>query len=421
MAQPQLGGALCRSDDDRRRRAVARAPRPLRLPASPREGWVLRPGPLHRCDGGPRADHPAGQRLPPGGGGGRRGEVRMVTACPAASALHPRRRRAGHRAAEAVWPRSTAPVRRRSSRAGPGGRAPAIRPHPRLHQFARDRRQRDRPLLRRPRAPGPPHPQGPRAPPSSRTVVIESTYGDRSHPEIDPTHRDGRGDSPHHRTRRLRGHPRLRRGPHRDRPARPRRDARARRHPRRPGVDGQPHGDRHPRGLSQPGAPGRGPPRSAGGARGDDPAPGSPDRGGVDATQQPREPLHHGLRVGHGHGWARRPPSPTLAPAGAQPHPAHRLPGRGHSRAIARRRRPGAEDRRPLCPRACGGPPARRLLGARRCGRARRLAGELPEPPETVHVVHGEPEASRALAERIRDELDCAVNVPRLHERVLLD
>jgi metallo-beta-lactamase family protein len=47
------------------------------------------------------------------------------------------------------------------------------------------------------------------------------------------------------------------------------------------------------------------------------------------------------------------------------------------------------------------------------------LAG-LPEPPETVHVVHGEPEASRALANRIRDELDCAVNVPRLHERVLV-
>jgi metallo-beta-lactamase family protein len=45
----------------------------------------------------------------------------------------------------------------------------------------------------------------------------------------------------------------------------------------------------------------------------------------------------------------------------------------------------------------------------------------LPEPPETVHVVHGEPAASRALADRIRDELDCAVNVPRLNERTLLD
>ncbi|MDV3219859.1 MBL fold metallo-hydrolase [Intrasporangium sp.] len=47
--------------------------------------------------------------------------------------------------------------------------------------------------------------------------------------------------------------------------------------------------------------------------------------------------------------------------------------------------------------------------------------GELPERPETVHVIHGEPDASRALADRIRDELDCAVNVPRLLERVLLD
>jgi metallo-beta-lactamase family protein len=47
--------------------------------------------------------------------------------------------------------------------------------------------------------------------------------------------------------------------------------------------------------------------------------------------------------------------------------------------------------------------------------------GELPEPPETVHVVHGEVQASRALAARIREELDCAVTVPRYLERVLLD
>lgn len=46
---------------------------------------------------------------------------------------------------------------------------------------------------------------------------------------------------------------------------------------------------------------------------------------------------------------------------------------------------------------------------------------EMPTPPETVHVVHGEPEASRALAKRIRAEIDCAVNVPRPRERVLLD
>ncbi len=47
--------------------------------------------------------------------------------------------------------------------------------------------------------------------------------------------------------------------------------------------------------------------------------------------------------------------------------------------------------------------------------------GELPEPPETVHVVHGEVEASQALAARIREEFDCAVTVPRYLERVLLD
>jgi metallo-beta-lactamase family protein len=45
---------------------------------------------------------------------------------------------------------------------------------------------------------------------------------------------------------------------------------------------------------------------------------------------------------------------------------------------------------------------------------------ELPEPPETVYLVHGEPQASAALAERARELLDCAVVVPRLQERVQL-
>lgn len=46
---------------------------------------------------------------------------------------------------------------------------------------------------------------------------------------------------------------------------------------------------------------------------------------------------------------------------------------------------------------------------------------EMPEPPRTVYVVHGEPEAAEALARRIRSDLDCAVAVARLGERVLLD
>jgi metallo-beta-lactamase family protein len=44
----------------------------------------------------------------------------------------------------------------------------------------------------------------------------------------------------------------------------------------------------------------------------------------------------------------------------------------------------------------------------------------LPEPPETVYVVHGEPAASRALADRARDRFDCAVAVPRIGERVMV-
>lgn len=47
--------------------------------------------------------------------------------------------------------------------------------------------------------------------------------------------------------------------------------------------------------------------------------------------------------------------------------------------------------------------------------------GEMPRPPEAVHVVHGEPGAARALADGIRDRFDCPVSVPRYGERVLLD
>lgn len=46
---------------------------------------------------------------------------------------------------------------------------------------------------------------------------------------------------------------------------------------------------------------------------------------------------------------------------------------------------------------------------------------EMPTAPDTVYVVHGEEEAARALADRIRDDRDCAVTVPRRGERVLVD
>ncbi|GAB6987693.1 hypothetical protein JCM10369A_42190 [Nocardioides pyridinolyticus] len=54
-------------------------------------------------------------------------------------------------------------------------------------------------------------------------------------------------------------------------------------------------------------------------------------------------------------------------------------------------------------------------------------AGELIDwlasagPPEVVYVVHGEPDASAALARRIGDELGWCAVVPRLGERVRLD
>jgi len=52
-------------------------------------------------------------------------------------------------------------------------------------------------------------------------------------------------------------------------------------------------------------------------------------------------------------------------------------------------------------------------------------AGELLEwlsqcqpPPTQVFINHGEPDAAEALADRIRSELDVAVDVPEQGERV---
>lgn len=47
--------------------------------------------------------------------------------------------------------------------------------------------------------------------------------------------------------------------------------------------------------------------------------------------------------------------------------------------------------------------------------------GRAPEAPGTVYVVHGEPRASERLAHRIRSELGWSAVVPRHGERVLLD
>jgi metallo-beta-lactamase family protein len=47
--------------------------------------------------------------------------------------------------------------------------------------------------------------------------------------------------------------------------------------------------------------------------------------------------------------------------------------------------------------------------------------GRAARPPEACFVVHGEPEASAALAQRIRDELDWVAVVPRPGEQVRID
>ncbi|MBO0845473.1 MAG: MBL fold metallo-hydrolase [Nocardioides sp.] len=47
--------------------------------------------------------------------------------------------------------------------------------------------------------------------------------------------------------------------------------------------------------------------------------------------------------------------------------------------------------------------------------------GRAPRPPRTAYVVHGEPASSAALARRIRDELGWCAATPRYGERVRLD
>ena len=55
------------------------------------------------------------------------------------------------------------------------------------------------------------------------------------------------------------------------------------------------------------------------------------------------------------------------------------------------------------------------------CGEIVDWLRRVPDPPRIVYVVHGEPEAARALVERIAEELGwCAVQ-PRFRERVRLD
>lgn len=45
---------------------------------------------------------------------------------------------------------------------------------------------------------------------------------------------------------------------------------------------------------------------------------------------------------------------------------------------------------------------------------------KLPREPDTVYVVHGEPPASKALVDRITDELGWCATAPHYQERVRL-
>lgn len=47
--------------------------------------------------------------------------------------------------------------------------------------------------------------------------------------------------------------------------------------------------------------------------------------------------------------------------------------------------------------------------------------GQMQRPPSAVYVVHGEPRAALALADRVRARVGCAVTVPERGEKVLVD
>ena len=111
------------------------------------------------------------------------------------------------------------------------------------------------------------------------------------------------------------------------------------------------------------------------------------------------------------------------APAGRaqRGHPA-RLPGRGHARPLAARRRRHDQDARPLRAGARGGRAGAGLLGARRSVASCWAGCALrPSPPEIVYIVHGEPAASAALQRAIHDQLGWTAVAPRYQEAVRLD
>jgi hypothetical protein len=80
---------------------------------------------------------------------------------------------------------------------------------------------------------------------------------------------------------------------------------------------------------------------------------------------------------------------------------------------------------RPKVPAHCAPQPDHEDMTAppmlvRFAGGAYTWLGEMPDPPERVYVVHGEPDAKAALADQVGTSLDTTVVVPRLGERVVV-
>ena len=129
---------------------------------------------------------------------------------------------------------------------------------------------------------------------------------------------------------------------------------------------------------------------------------------------------HHG-HLGHVYGGPHQaPPGPAHRRSGLH-DPVRRLPVARHAGPANPRRQPGGPHPRPLPP---GPRPGRQIQGisghADRTGLLKWL-GHFQQPPRQLFITHGEPQASLAFAEQVRQQMGWNVCVPEYRETVTLD
>jgi metallo-beta-lactamase family protein len=147
----------------------------------------------------------------------------------------------------------------------------------------------------------------------------------------------------------------------------------------------------------------------------------SPQRPGIDASERARHAFDHHLRVRHGH---RR--------SGVH-HLMHLLPDSRHTVVLTGYQAVGTRGRQ-----LAQGATELKMFGLYVPVRAEVVVDDgfsvhadaaellswlqaLPEAPETIYIVHGEPRSAHALAAKVRAETGWCAVVPELSERVRVD